>query len=400
MPPKKGKKGTKSEEDLGHPPPPPPNVFLYVQLADIQRLPTAGHPLEIHISQGESLIVKCDDHYNTDGIITEAEFHSKPTFTLIFQQDNVDRINQAANNPLLIKLFMREMALPEPASTEVEEELMVDEEGLDADIVVASSIESSIEVDDEYVFREPERLVLLSVGYLDVIKLFGHRRSMINEQLYLYPMPDVPEELRSTVHSEWHLYTLLPIAKQLTFTNMAFVTLESIYNLRDEYLLDEESMLVRLSFRSRVPGDKNDTQVIPLCEFGHLERKFISMQDSHQVFESFRRSVNPSSVTGLKSAMQVETYRLFGALSCTDGMTVDFSVIDQNFDEALVCNSFHRYILTQKMADILSYAVTCQIYVIAVEVFQTVGFAKPQKVFQGVLDPCIMAYPGGKSQSR
>jgi len=74
----------------------------------------------------------------------------------------------------------------------------------------------------------------------------------------------------------------------------------------------------------------------------------------------------------------------------------DFEEIDPAMDEALVCNSFHRFILTQSMADILSFAITCQQYVLAVEVFQTFGAAKPQKVFQGVLDPSIMAYPGGE----
>lgn len=105
MPPKKGKKGKEAEpKKIG---PQPPNVFLYIQLAGISRLPTTRHPLEIHISQGGSLIVKCTEHYNTDGIIPQWEFDTRPTFTLIFQQDNVDRINHAADNPLLVELFMR-----------------------------------------------------------------------------------------------------------------------------------------------------------------------------------------------------------------------------------------------------------------------------------------------------
>lgn len=105
MPPKKGRKG--KEEGPGKIGPQPPNVFLYIQLAGISRLPATRYPLELHISQGGSLIVKCTEHYDTDGIIPHWEFGSKPTFTLIFQQDNVDRINHAADNPLLVELFMR-----------------------------------------------------------------------------------------------------------------------------------------------------------------------------------------------------------------------------------------------------------------------------------------------------
>ncbi|KAH8314321.1 hypothetical protein KR059_001154 [Drosophila kikkawai] len=378
----------KVEKDL-IPHPQPPNVFLYIQLANIKNLPVTEYPLEIHISQAESTIVKCEDHYNIDGIIFEAEFLSKPTFTLIFQQDNVDRMNHAADNPLLIQLYMH--VIPMVPTLETQEELYFEEEELEADLEVDPSLDRIIE-EEELVPIESERLQLLSVGYLDVIKLFGHRRSMISEELFLYPMPDVPKELRSAVHSEWHLYTLLPIAKELTFTNMAFVTFESIYNMKEEYILDEESMSVRLSFRPRVPG--NDSQLIPLGEFCHLERKIICSQDPHLVFESFCRITETPNVTGLKSAMQLEMFKLFSGLSCSEGMTVAFSGIDRSFDEALVCNSFHRYILTQKMADVLSYAVTYQQYVLAVDVFQSTGSGKSQKVFQGVLDPSIMVFPG------
>ncbi|KAH8251381.1 hypothetical protein KR032_010250 [Drosophila birchii] len=390
MPPKKEKAPEKVEEDLS-PRPQPPNVFLYIQLAYIGNLPVTEYPLEIHISQGDSVIVKCVEHYNIDGIIPDKEFESKPTFTLIFQQDNVDRMNHAADNPLLIQLYMR--IVPQVPAVEIDEELYFGEEGLEAESDMDSSLKKGIEVEDEHISIESERLELLSVGYMDVIKLFGHRRSMITEPLYLYPMPDVPSELRSTVHSEWHLYTLLPIAKELIFTNMAFVSLESIYNLRDEYQLNVESMSVRLSFRSRLLGDRNDSPLIPLCEFSQLEQKIICMQDTHIVFESFRRAMDMPNVPGLKSGISLEMFKLFTGLSCSEGMNVAFSGIDLNSDEALVCNSFHRFILTQKMADALEYAIACQQYVLVVEVFQTIGPAKPQKIFQGVLDPSIMVYP-------
>ncbi|XP_052854247.1 uncharacterized protein LOC128263307 [Drosophila gunungcola] len=391
MAPKKGKKGAavKPEEDLGNHPQ-PPNVFLYIQLARISNLPQTRHPLEIHISQGDSLIVKCDEHYNTDGIIVQGEFYGKPTFTLIFQQDNVDRINHAADNPLLIQFYMR--VFPGTGDfllDETEDEMLEEEDADNLDSVDSDFVSSAIET------TETMKLQLLCVGYLDVIKLFGHRRSMISEQLFLYPMPDVSNELRCTVHTEWHLYTLLPIAKMLTFTNMTFVTFESIYNLKEDYILDLESLRVRLSFRSRLPSERNDYTFIPLCEFGNLERKVIGTQDNHHVFESFRQRVCPWNVTGLKSAMEVEMHRIFSELFYSEGLTVDFEEIEQVVDEALVCNSFHRFILTQKMADILSLAITCQQYVLAVEVFQSLhGTAKPQKVFQGVLDPSIMAFPG------
>jgi len=182
MPPKKAKKGAadKKEEDLGiHPQ--PPNVFLYIQLTNIANLPQTEHQLEIHISQGGSLIVKCDEHYNTDGIIVQREFNERPTFTLIFQQDNVDRINHAADNPLLIQLYMR--VFPPKRKFEVEYEIFEEQEeevddleaDSDSDLAISTGRNTTNE-DDEFEARETERLDLLCVGYLDVIKLFGHRR--------------------------------------------------------------------------------------------------------------------------------------------------------------------------------------------------------------------------------
>ncbi|KAH8412534.1 hypothetical protein KR009_002802 [Drosophila setifemur] len=400
MAPKKPKKGPapmKEEQDMG---PQPPNVFLYIQLASITRLPPTINPLEIHISQGGGLIVKCSEHYNTDGIIYQHQFEKRPTFTLIFQQDNVDRINHAADNPLLVELYMRDsprmphIPREEGEDNEEREEGEEGEEELETPRVsFYNPTKESVLSEDIHTARVTAKLVLLCVGYLDVIKLFGHTRSMIREELFLYPMPDVPSELRTTVHTEWDLYTLLPIAKKLTFTNMAFVTLESIYCLKEEYQLDLETMRVQLSFRSRLPNEHNEYQYVPLCEFSNLEQMCIANQPTHHIFDSFRSAIEPWYVTGLKSTMEVELYRIFSEVHFAEGVSIDFTAIDQNFDEALVCNSFHRYILTQKMAEILSYAITCHQYLLVVEIFQMPNYTKPVKVFQGILDLSIMAYP-------
>ncbi|EDW39647.1 GL15496 [Drosophila persimilis] len=213
--------------------PEPPNVFLYIQLANIcpTTLPKTIHPLEIHLRQGDSLIIKCEEHYNTEGIIRQNEFNTKPTFTLVFQQDNLDRINHAANNPLLVMFYMRQSDITSDYNgEEAEDGEFIDDPQV---LSVASIFDDGYDEHREIDYHPGnEQLVLLSAGYLDVIKLFGHHRSMIRECLYLYPVPDVPQELRTTVHTDWDLYTLLPIAKELTFTNMAFITFESIYNLK------------------------------------------------------------------------------------------------------------------------------------------------------------------------
>ncbi|KAH8412102.1 hypothetical protein KR222_010865 [Zaprionus bogoriensis] len=396
MPPKSKKKDNKAPLK-----PMPPNIFLYVQLAHMGKLPNTLYPLEIHMNQGDSTIVKCVEHYNTDGIIYQEEFNFKPTFTLIFQQDNLDRINHAADNPLLIELFMRKSNLPYGHNDEEANEEATDVENYLEKLLDHVDVDSN---DENLNFVEvKEELVLICVGFLDIIKVFGHHRAMIREELLLYPTSDVPMEMRFSVRSEWHLYTLVPIAKEITFTNMAFVTFESIYNLRDEYSLDVSTMMVQLSFRSAQPITRNEFHVIPWCSFSRLSEQIIDRQNVHHMFEFFANSVENVPCIGLMSNMEVEMYRLFHELMCSENMEVNFQLIDTKEDEALVCNAFHRYILTRQMCDILFTQFAWRNYIILVEIFQDYAEKKPpsknspraqQKIFEGVLDPAIMLFPG------
>ncbi|KAL7741220.1 hypothetical protein ACLKA6_015109 [Drosophila palustris] len=404
---KKGKTGSAETDDTEKPL--PPNIFLYIQLAGIGKLPSTTNPLEIHMEQGGSVIVKCVEHYNTDGIILQDEFLAKPTYTLIFQQDNLDRINHAADNPLVIKLCMRKS---EGLSIYGEEEEDLDEEQsaesmLNAILNKVDNSSSSQTKDDTDNFDDDKpELVLLCVGYLDLIKLFGHHRCMVREELFLYPVPNVSNELRTTVHSEWHLYTLVPIAKELTFTNLAFVSFESIYNLKKEYSIDASSFSVQLSFRSTTPISRNDYHVIPWCSFGGFTEETIANQNNYLMFESFRNSVSLSYSPGLKSTMEVQLHRLFSQIMRSDNLDVDFEAINLNYDLALVCNTFHRFILTLEMCNMLLDAFAWRRYVILVEAFQSAavetkkngkkGGDQPgkQKIFEGVLDPSVMLFPG------
>ncbi|KAH8392459.1 hypothetical protein KR215_008905 [Drosophila sulfurigaster] len=416
MAPKREKKDKKENTDDDSKPQ-SPNIFLYIQLASIGILPTTKHALEIHMDQGGSVIVKCVEQYDTEGIILEQEFHTKPTYTLIFQQDNLDRINQAADNPLLIKLFMRKVESSTTfTETEVEQETSLTEEDQEEN-TVAAVIEdvthlpptpdaAQVNTDVDY-FADNDDLLLLCVGYLDLIKLFGHHRCMVREELYLYPVPDVPNELRCTVHSEWHLYTLVPIAKEITFTNMAFVSFESIYNLNENYTLNVDTLQVQLSFRSTQPVTRNEYHVIPWCSFNRFSDVCIANQHSYLLFESFRSNVDIDNCLGLKSTMEVSIHQLFQQLMRSENLDVVFNAISPQFDNALICNTFHRYILTREMSDILYNVFILQRYVILVEAFQTASAvdnkgttkdnkqakANRQKVFEGILDPAIMLFP-------
>ncbi|XP_034474809.1 uncharacterized protein LOC117782012 [Drosophila innubila] len=406
MPPKRDKKdrkGSTEADDMNKPQ--PPNIFLYIQLAGIGQLPTTINPLELHMEQGGSVIVKCVEQYNTEGIILQDEFLARPTYTLIFQQDNLDRINHAADNPLLIKLYMRKS---DGISFYGEEEEMEEEKNIETMLkALLNEVDSSSqEKDDADMFNEKEELVLLCVGYLDVIKLFGHHRSMMREELFLYPVPNVPNELRSTVHSEWHLYTLVPIAKELSFNNLAFITFESIYNLKEEYSLDTSSFNVQLSFRSTTPIARNEYHVIPWCSFNGFTEDYITNQNNYLLFESFRNSIDLSYCTGLKSTMEVQLHKLFSQLMRSEDLDVDFDAISIQYDLALICNTFHRFILTLDMSNMLFNAFAWRRYVILVEAFQAVPEEKKkgakklspkapkQKIFEGILDPSIMLFPG------
>ncbi|EDW12988.1 uncharacterized protein LOC6577591 [Drosophila mojavensis] len=402
MPPKKDKKSPASGADPTDGKPLPPNIFLYIQLASVEAVPDFFDPLEIHLDQGGSLLLKCVEHYNDEGIITQNEFSSKPTFTLIFQQDNLDRINHAADNPLLIKLYMRK---PEEPIHYEDEEMQLEMETSELLSMLIEKVDIVPNDSDELDHDEPKfEMILLSVGYLDIIKLFGHHRCMLHEQLYLYPVPDCPPKLRYTIKTEWHLYTLVPIVKEVSFTNMAFVIFESIYNLKDDYIIDMETLNVQLSFRSMQPVDRSEYHVIPWCNFNLFTECCIAEQVNFHVFEYFRKTVPDSCGIGLKSNMDVEMHRLFSQLMRSEDMDVNFDLINVKEDNALVCNTFHRYILTKSMSDTLFMAFAWRRYVIAVDVFNMTPMEKKEgkrvitamvnkKIFSGVLDPAILLYP-------
>lgn len=402
MPPKKKTSSKRSEDKKGDKPA-PPNIFLYVQLAGIGKLPSTVYPLEIHINQADSIMVKCVENYDTDGIIYQEEFSYKPTYTLIFQQDNLDRINHAADNPLLIELYMRKTMLPSFNEEEFNTE-ETDVENFLEQLLDFVDVDSDSE---NFNIQEPlEELILLCVGYLDIIKVFGHRRAMISEEIVLYPPPNVPDHLRKSVKTEWHLYTLVPIAKELTFTNMAFVMFESIYNLREEYTLDVETMSVQLSFRSVQPVARNEYHVIPLCGYQNFTQNMIANQNCHFYFEFFRNAFEGEHCMGLKSNMEVQMHRLFNDLMLSENMDVDLEEMNIG-EEALICNCFHRYILTSNMSQTLFSAFAYKRYNLLVEVFQELPKeekpakkASPrdtrQKIFEGILDPAILLFPGGK----
>ncbi|XP_023170336.1 uncharacterized protein LOC111599050 [Drosophila hydei] len=399
MPPKKNKKTSLKEAPPASDKPLPPNIFLYIQLAGVHTLPNIIDPLEIHLDQGGSLILKCVEQYNTEGVIAQDEFFLKPTYTLVFQQDNLDRINHAADNPLLIKLYMRQT--DEPTIYD-DEEAELEAETSDLLNLLIEKIDASPKEDDENTYYQPKvEMILMCVGYLDIIKVFGHHRCMLHEELYLYPVPDCPTKWRHTVKTEWHLYTLVPIVKEVSFTNMAFVTFESIYNVKEDYVIDTETMNVQLSFRSMQPVDRNEYHVIPWCSFNTFKECCIAEQVNHHVFEYFRQSVPNSNCIGLKSNMDVEMHKLFHNLMRSDNTNIDFDAVNIIEDQALVCNTFHRFILTKNMSDILYAAIARRRYIIAVDVFSMtptegkrgVKALINKKVFSGTLDPAILLYP-------
>lgn len=403
MPPKTKK--PEIIEEPTSPKPAPPNVFLYIQLASVAKLPHALHPLEIHIHQSDSIIVKCVEQYNTDGIIYQDEFTTKPTYTLIFQQDNLDRINNAVDYPLVIELFFRKIT----TSSKLDEEYSGND---DTDVEnflehVLDLVDVDSDVDGYNTVEVQEELILICVGFLDIIKVFGHHRAMIREDLVLYPAPNVPDNLRRSVATEWHLYTLVPIAKKVTFTNMAFVMFESIYNLKEDYSLDVATMSFQLSFRStQILLGSKDYHVIPWCSFECFTEEVIAGQNCQFFFESFRKRFNGAHCMGLKSNMEVQMHRLFHELMRSLGMEINFNHIDTQEDRALVSNCFHRYILTSEMSNTLFMAFAMRRYMIVLEGFQQMPvegkstkkagpqFSK-QKIFEGVLDPAILLFPGG-----
>ncbi|XP_017042324.2 LOW QUALITY PROTEIN: uncharacterized protein LOC108088828 [Drosophila ficusphila] len=383
-------------------------VFLYIQLNELTKLPKTEYPLELHLYHPKNTLQKMQEKYTTETIIYQNEFNlQKPVFALGVMQDDIDEMNTFSDQPLVISLYQRIPRRRKGSklkSVGVTPEASENSEGVPIK-PRRSSMKNSERVSEEFgeegiggIFLE-ERLELLSRGHCDLLQLFQRRRFISDITIFLYPefenLSEAASTEKITTCSLWHMYSILPILKNFNFTNLAFMTLESIYNAPGDLHSQSAELGLSVSFRSREPEDEDGTlKVIPLCTYSGFMSQIISDQNTSIVWENIKRDLNPDMhkcSNQMDTNSRVQLPRLFRMLLWEQDVDFQIPSIDPVCDSALINNSLHRFVLNEDMRKILEEAVVHNDYELLLELYQET----PSNVlYQGVLNPSIFGYPG------
>ncbi|XP_043654897.1 uncharacterized protein LOC122621175 isoform X2 [Drosophila teissieri] len=391
-------------------------VFLYIQLNEMSKLPKTTYPLELHLYHPKNTLQKMQERYTTETIIYQHEFNlKKPVFAMGVMQDDIEDMNTFSDQPLLISLYQR---IPRrrkggsgkgksrkggtSSSLEINQLITDASEGKE-NVPNERSSKRSSEQDGEEVGEEGEggtflegRLELLSRGHCDLLQLFQRRRFISDITIYLYP------EYRSkkindkiTTCSVWHMYSILPILKNFTFTNLAFLTLESIYNVPEDLHSKSAELGLSVSFRSKQPDESDGSfRLIPLCTYSGFISQIISDQNTIIVWENIKRDLHLDmnfSFNQMETNSRIKLPKLFRMLLWEQDIDFQVYKIDPVSDLALINNSLHRFVLNEDMRKILEQAVVHDDYELLLQLYQeTPG----NVLYEGVLNPSIFGYPG------
>ncbi|KAH8353066.1 hypothetical protein KR084_008669 [Drosophila pseudotakahashii] len=386
-------------------------VFLYIQLNELTKLPKTDHPLELHLYHPKNTLQKMQERYTTETTIYQHEFNlKKPVFALGVMQDDIEDMNTFSDQPLVISLYQRIQrrrrggktkgkAGGTPASQEASQSsAKALEHSENVKIKYEQYSEEAGEEGEGGNFSE-ERLELLSRGHCDLLQLFQRRRFISDITVFLYPEYQTNSQAKSnqqiTSCSVWHMYSILPILKNFNFTNLAFLTLESIYNVPEELLSLSAELGLSVSFRAKEPqGPDGAFKVIPLCTYSGFISQIISDQNTSIVWESIKRDLHPNmnfSFNQMETNSRIKLPKLFRLLLWQQDVDFQMETIDAVTDLALINNSLHRFVLTEDMRKILEQAVVHNDFELLLQLYQET----PSNVmYEGVLNPSIFGYPG------
>ncbi|XP_030382990.1 uncharacterized protein LOC115630527 [Scaptodrosophila lebanonensis] len=419
-------------------------VFLYIQLNEVIKLPETPYSLEMHLYQSKNTLQKMQERYTTETIIYQNEFDmKKPVFALGILQDSIDDMNTFSDNPLIITLYQRiprhrkgelktiaDMKI-EPSTKfkrEVPSEIGDSVDRKSAEPQTRETISSAMEpgiikelltevsmstsavlkeaVDDEGGEGElapfvNERLELISRGHCDLLKLFHRKRFISNMDVLLYPQYQYKLESltaeKITTTTIWHMYSILPMLKKFTFTNLAFITLESIYNAPMDMHDRAASLGICLSFRSTQPDENGSYKVVPFCNYYGFTSNIISDQSTNVVWETIKRDCNLTdtfSFNQMDTGSRIKLPRLFNHLLYTENVDFKIPDIDPVLDLALVNNSLHRYVIDSEMRAILEAAVVHNHFELLVQVYNE----SPQTIiYEGTINLSVFGYPNVNS---
>uniref|UniRef100_A0A1B0FP20 Uncharacterized protein n=1 Tax=Glossina morsitans morsitans TaxID=37546 RepID=A0A1B0FP20_GLOMM len=339
----------------------PTRVFLYLQPKAITYPREDNVLVNVVIEHPLRPITRLSDRRKPENVINVNTFdEEKPTFSIILEQDGYADIEACIDSPLTLTLY----------------------EQLIRDDVSEISRES----------RSSQKLQgkAKAQGYLDLFQYFTKKRIMRNVNVFLYPLD--PSDYKMTCKMVWDIYSLMPLLKLVNLSNILFITFTSIYNIDGTFLNDYQNLSSTLSLRinSSNEGERNDK--IFICKYTGFSKKIIIEQTKFYKWENMKDpELNNGNSLAISSESNFAIHKIFSNVFCSEYFNFNFWSIDINNDYALVCNSLHRFTLTEQMHISLEQYLANGPSEIIVDVFDE---SEPDNILlQGVIDLSIFMYP-------
>ncbi|KAI9585895.1 hypothetical protein GQX74_001742 [Glossina fuscipes] len=342
-------------------PPKPARVFLYIQPQNIKYERAKSISVSISLEHEINTLTKLTDFYKEDNEIHMDTFwEEKPTFTLTIKQDDLADIEKFTESPM--KLILYENVLSDPNEVDF------------ADTKEKVPVKKAT-----------------AYGHVDLIEFFEKKRSHTSVETFLYPL-DV-SWASDSCKITWKIYTLMPIMREVRLSNVIFIGLTSLFNIEDSILDNCDDLVAKLSFQSRDLNERGTYEKIFICKYTVFTKQIISEQNTFYKWEKLKDpEIENYASLGIYSGIKFSIGNLFTNLLRTENVDFNFEGIDIDQDYALVCNSTHRFILTDKWHIDLEKHLACDKYEIIVEIYKE---SDPEAILlQGFIDLSIFMYPG------
>ncbi|XP_065364699.1 uncharacterized protein LOC135957823 [Calliphora vicina] len=350
----------------------PQRVFLYIHPKSIS-YPVDDMPsgrVEIEVEHHYNTITTLSDRFKPRNVIQVDEFEiERPTFSITIEQDSLDDITMLSDSPIMLTLYVHTQRMSN--ATEISEQ------GPSGQEYIGDTLLSDVRIP-------------VAQGFIDIMEHFNKKRSRCADTVYLYPLKTFGQSL--TCKTEWEIYSLHPLLKNIVFTNVLFITLGSLYNIKEDLMDDCTDLVAHLSFISKMPNVNNEYDKIFICKFTTFSKSIISTQNLSKTWESLKNlEFENTNSMGIVFESKLNLNQLFVNLLSTENVELNMGKINITEDFALICNSMHRYVLTDIMQKALEDILSKNQYQIILEIYSKQDENKI--LMQGFIDLSIFMYP-------
>lgn len=306
----------------------------------------------------------------------------KCVYAIIIEQDDMEAANYFAAEQICV-LVKRHMASNKRHS--MDENRYESERERQAEF--GYDIESKYKID----IKENN---YIAKGYIDILQLFSDESISLQMVVFLYS-PNWASG-GGAVKTIWSIYTKSPLMKILHITNLAFLSLESLFNLNEELLDMADEMCVDILFQAKFENEILSFDEFKICTFKVFRKNIIKAQSVYFCWENLRnpnQRCSPDVRTGCTNKPQNFLRNLF----CTEGREFNFHLINIFHEYALTSNSTVRFVLTDALTEKLEQVIGSDEQCLVVKVYNV---KQPENILlQGALEAHIFLYPNGKSSS-